>query len=212
MQRKRVSDKMISGTDLIVEHYNKTYDLTFNLWEARNKILLSLFLCIGVTVFLTFNVAEAQPLLIDIITKSIGITDAARISELRKSFPYSVVHSALLLVIMYLIINLYHRSAFIHRNYAYLSKLEEEIRFRLSIKKTSKVFSRESTFYNENKTFASKYIGVIYVLVVSFFVLSFLSVRLYLDISSASRLIIFYDLAVGLVISVYLYSWAKISI
>lgn len=203
---------MNSGTELIVDHYNKTYDLTFNLWEARNKILLCLFLCIGITVFLTFNVAEAQPLLIDIITKSIGITDASRISELRKSFPYSVVHSALLLIIMYLIINLYHRSAFIHRNYVYLSKLEEDIRSRLSINQESKVFSRESAFYDENKTFASKYIGVIYVLVVSFFVLSFLSVRLYLDVLSASKLIIFYDISVGLVISIYLYSWAKLSI
>lgn len=202
---------MENTNDIVVDHYNRTYDLTFKLWEARNKLLLALFVVIGVTVFLTFNVTEAQPLLIDIITKSIGISEPDRINELRKSFPYSIVHSVLLLVVMYLIINLYHRSSFIHRNYKYIEKLEDDIRVRLSIPNDSKVFTRESSFYQENKTSASKYIGLIYVLVVSFFVMSFLFVRIYTDFLSASKLIILYDVIVSIVISYYLYSWARIS-
>ncbi|MDW2990680.1 hypothetical protein R8B77_25795 [Enterobacter cloacae complex sp. 2023EL-01177] len=47
----------MQNQELLVEHYHKTYDLTFTVWEKRNQTLLVLLAVVGFSTLLTFNVA-----------------------------------------------------------------------------------------------------------------------------------------------------------
>src|SRR5882672_8946377 len=120
-------------TKLTAEHYQKTYELTLQMWEQRNTTFLLLLTVVGAATVLTFNVPQAQPLLVDIIAKFVGITDAERLKDLRQSFPYGVVQSILLMTVLYLMVILYHRTVFIQRCYAYLGAIEPELKKSLRL-------------------------------------------------------------------------------
>lgn len=105
------------NTEIVAEHYQKTYELTLQMWEQRNKTFMFLLAVVGVATLLTFNVAQAEPLLVDIIAKIVGISDTARLKELRQGFPYGLIQSVFLMIILYFMVVLYHRTAFILRSY-----------------------------------------------------------------------------------------------
>ena len=46
---------MRPGTELLAEHYQKTYELTLSMWEQRNRTFLVLLGTVGVATILTFN-------------------------------------------------------------------------------------------------------------------------------------------------------------
>src|SRR5262245_65882553 len=99
---------MNPGTEkLLAEHYQKTFELTLTVWEQRNRTFLILLAVVGVASLLTFNVSQAQPLLADLISKTVGVEDATRRAELRTSFPYGLIQSILLMVVLYLTLLLY---------------------------------------------------------------------------------------------------------
>ena len=49
--------------ELLTEHYQKTYELTYNLWKQRNKTFLVLLGVIGAATLLTFGAADRTELL-----------------------------------------------------------------------------------------------------------------------------------------------------
>ena len=51
---------------------------------------------VGSASLLTFNVSQAQPLLVDIVMNLVGVADQKRAEELRASFPYGLLQSNLL--------------------------------------------------------------------------------------------------------------------
>lgn len=132
----------------LVKHYDKTYDLTYKLWEQRNRLFLILVGVIGAATLLTYRAPETDSLLVDLVAKSVGVSDnEKRVEQLRTGFPFAVLQSILLLVIFYLMVNLFHRALYVLRNYAYLGALEVEIRNDLKVNEGSIAFTRESTFY-----------------------------------------------------------------
>ena len=133
--------------EALVEHYQKTYELTYEMWKQRNRTFLLLLGVIGVATLLTFRAPEANSLLVDLIRKLFDVSDPVRIDELRKSFPFGLLQSILLIAVFYLMVNLYHRALYVLRNYSYLSNLEQEIRQHLSLAEGTVSFTRESTFY-----------------------------------------------------------------
>ena len=151
---------MNPGTEkLLAEHYQKTFELTLTVWEQRNRTFLILLAVVGVASLLTFNVSQAQPLLADLISKTVGVEDATRRAELRTSFPYGLIQSILLMVVLYLTLLLYHRTTFILRSYEYLAAIEKELRDALALSSQMVSFTRESSFYMQHRPALSKVIG-----------------------------------------------------
>ncbi|MCJ3377183.1 hypothetical protein LNY74_05820 [Klebsiella pneumoniae] len=183
----------MQNQELLVEHYHKTYDLTFSVWESRNQSLLILLAVVGFSTLLTFNVSETQPLLVDVIAKLCGIASDDRIKELKKSFPYGVIQSIFIIVIFYLTINLYHKTCFIRRSYQYLSGLETDIRMALNLPTGSVSFTREGDFYNNHRTFSSFMTGLSYVLILGVLLVSFLGMRLLNDLHAKDYFILITD-------------------
>ncbi|MDE1480156.1 hypothetical protein [Xenorhabdus bovienii] len=197
--------------ELLVEHYHKTYDLTFSIWESRNRTLLILLAVVGFSTLLTFNVSEAQPLLVDIIAKLCGITDTMRIGELRQSFPYGIIQSIFIIIVFYLMLNLYHKTSFIRRSYRYLSGVEVDIRAALNLSASSVSFTREGEFYNKNRSLTALMTGLSYVLILGILLVSFLGMRLRTDFMTHQMYIFWVDLALTVGISYFFIAYSCVS-
>jgi hypothetical protein len=196
---------------LIADHYQKTFELTLTIWEQRNRTFLILLAVVGAASLLTFNVAQAEPLLVDLIANVMGIEDSVRRNELRVSFPYGLIQSILLMVVLYLTLILYHRTAFITRSYQYLSRTEDEIRLALELNESAVLFSREGRFYSENRPRLSSAIGTTYILMLGMLLLAFLGARLFGDLESAQYLLGVVDLLLSIFILMFFREYALAS-
>jgi hypothetical protein len=176
----------IEHTSLLVEHYQKTHEITLSSWEQRNRTFLLLLAVVGGATLLTYKVPVAAPLLADLVAKLFGIEDAGQREELRNSFPYGLIQSILLMVVFYLTVSLYHRTTFILRSYRYLQRMEEEIRTALELPDTSIAFTREGDFYWTYRPVLSPAVGAVYIGMLGFLLIAFLGMRIYDDFSSGN--------------------------
>ena len=199
---------MQQGTELLAEHYQKTFEFTLKLWEQRNRTFLWLLFVVGSGTLLTFRVSQAEPLLVDFVAKMFNIENEERMNELRTSFPYGLIHSILLMAVLYLTVQLYHRTITITRNYHYLSKMEEEIRSGLGFQDPLVSFTREGKFYWEMSPRFSKQIGVAYIAMLGLLLSAFLGMRIYADIKAGDAFVIAVDLILGLLALVFFAMYA----
>ncbi len=199
---------------LLIEHYQKTYELTFKLWQQRNHTFLILLGVIGAATLLTFRVPQAEPLLVDIVAKLVGITDSGRIAELRAGFPFGLIQSIVLIVVFYLVVNLNHRASYVLRNYRYLAGLEQEIRSRLNLHRTSVAFSRESTFYWSDRKRSRVWGAVkwVYIGMLGLVLFAFLGGRLFEDLWARNFVLGTVDLAIAIPTLKFYYDYARTSI
>jgi hypothetical protein len=188
---------MQEGTNLLAEHYQKTFEVTLEVWNQRNKTFLLLLAVVGGATLLTFNAAQAQPLLVDLIAKLLSIQDASRHKELRASFPYGLIQAILLMIVLYLTLVLYHRTMFIQRSYKYLGKLEGEIRSGLNLDTTSAAFTREGAFYEGNTPRLRHAVAIAYVGMLGLLLLAFLGMRIFSDFAAGSYLLGILDVLVA---------------
>src|SRR5260370_42233742 len=66
-------NQSMERSELLVDHYQKTYELTFELWKQRNTTFLVLLGVIGAATLLTFGAADANTLLIAWIANVLGM-------------------------------------------------------------------------------------------------------------------------------------------
>ena len=204
---------MQAGTEkLLADHYQKTFELTLKVWEQRNRTFLILLVTVGAASLLTFNVAQAQPLLADLISKLAGIEDAARRAELRNSFPYGLIQSILLMAVLYLTLILYHRTTFILQSYAYLPEVENELRAATGIGAEMVSFSREGSFYRTHRPAFGKLIGGTYVVMLGLLLSAFCIARIYGDIKSSQFLFAAVDSLISLAILPFYFGYARSSL
>ena len=202
---------MTEGIDLLAAHYEKTYETTLKVWEQRNRTFLILLAVVGVATLLTFKVSQAQPLIVDLIAKIFAIKDTARIAALRISLPYGLIQSILLMVILYLMIILYHRTTFILRNYQYLDAVEKEIRKGLKFPDDRVAFSREGSFYKEHKPYLAKFVGLAYIVMLGVLLTVFLGMRVYADLTSGNVWFTIIDVLLSLSALIFFGAYAHAS-
>lgn len=202
---------MEDSTKIVAEHYQKTYELTLQMWEQRNTTFLLLLAVVGAAALLTFNVPQAEPLLVDIVAKIVGISDASRLKELRQSFPYGIIQSILLMIVLYLMVILYHRTAFIRRCYFYLGGIEPELKLGLGLPQEAVAFTRESTFYHKHKAPYSRFVAITYVGMLGLLLVAFLGLRVYSDFSSGNIVFAIVDLALAVPTLLFFTGYARLS-
>lgn len=197
--------------ELIAEHYHRTYDLTYALWSERNKIFLILLGVIGVATILTLRATETAPLLVYLIAKTLGITDAAQINELRSSFPFGLIQAILLIVVFYLMVNLHHRSLYVLRNYSYLAALEKEIHEHLKLSTAAVAFTREGKYYWGSRGFLQGAVKWTYMLLLGALLFTFLAGRVLEDIRTGHRVLALVEVLIGIAIMVYYGAYVRSS-
>jgi len=192
----------------ITEHYQKTFELTYETWKERNRLFVYLVLVTGVGLLLVLQVPEAGNFLVDSVVKILGITDEGRIAQLHKDFPLEIILSIILIIVFYLMQRLYSTSLSVLRNYAYLAALEGEIRKNLALSENSISFTREGTFYWGRRSFAQTVSKWNYVLVLLIILLPYIVLKLVSDFNSRNILITVVDVFVAIMTFVYYAAYA----
>ncbi len=203
---------MADPAELMAEHYQKTYELTYELWKQRNRTFLILVGVIGAATLLTFDTPETQSLLVDFVAKVAGVKEAKRIQELRQSFPYGVLQSILLVVVFYLMVNLHHRALYILRNYQYLGTIEGEIRQHLDLPEGTVAFTRESSFYWGSRGPLLGWVKWIYIVLLGVLLLAFLFRQVLNDIEGGTAIFIMIDAILSLMTLMFYFAYAKSSV
>ena len=168
----------------ITEHYQKTYEITYDLWKERNRLFVFLVITSGFGLLLLFPVPEMNKLLVDAIGKLLGITDPARITQLYADFPLDIFLSAFLIILFYLMQKLYSTNLSVMRNYLYLGAMEKEIRQGLGLSKESVSFTREGSFYWGKRSLMQELSKWYYILVILIVLLPFQILKLIHDFST----------------------------
>ena len=160
----------------MLDHYQETYKVTHRFEYERNRLFILFILVLIAAIYLALNKELAQVALDLIGPKS----DAAREALAKVNF-YRIFNVISIMAAFYLIVNLHHRFSTIKRNYRYLGLLEAEIRDELQIPATRIAFTRESTFYTQNRSSLFKFVRISYSVILISFVALFLAIRLWSD-------------------------------
>lgn len=195
--------------ELLVEHYQKTYELTNQFWSQRNQIFLILVSAVGIAAILTYSPADTNPLLVAWLAKLLDIKEESQVMALHRSFPFALLQGIMLIVIFYLMVNLFHRSLYVLRNYAYLGKLEHEIRASLKFSKQSVGFTRESYYYWNKRPFLLSTVKWAYIVLLGGLLGIFLWGRLAADCAAKNIQLLVVDIVAALPIVAYFcgYTW-----
>jgi hypothetical protein len=186
-----------TATTLLAEHYQKTYELTYDFWRQRNKLFLLLVAAVAVTALLTAQVPEANSLLVDLVARLVGVSDnSQRVEELRRGLPYALIQSALLIVVFYLTFSLYHRTSNVRRLYSYLAKVETDLRCLTNFGAAG--FTREGAHYTDWKPVPLKAVGYIYTGLLGLLLAAMFAVRIFQDIESKGAWAIVVDVVIAI--------------
>jgi len=167
---------------------------------------------IGASTLLTFGAAQTNPLLVRWIAKALGVTDRQDVQELGKSFPFGLLQSLLLVVVFYLVVNLYHRALYVLRNYRYLAGLEREIRQQLGAAGESIAFTREGNFYWGDRASLQSAVKWCYIVLVGCLLFAFLGGRIYEDFRTRKLTLAVVDLVVYIATCLFFLAYARSSV
>lgn len=199
--------------ELIAEHYQKTYELTHELRRERNRIFLILlgFLAVATLLF-SLGQPSANSLLVKWVTKILEITDIDDIQALKTNVNFDLLQTMMLAVVFYLTVNLYHNTTTVLRLYAYLGKIETEIRNTMGWGPEKVAFTRESAFYDKYHSRWLSWVGKVYSLILLVLLGGFLIIRLRQDWQTGLNLFTVADLAIAIAIAGYFYAYSTASI
>jgi len=198
--------------EALTEHYQNTYELTYRYWVQRNRTFLLLLTVIAIASFITFGSPNTDSIMVFIIAKFIGVTDAAGRNEIQQGFSFTLIQSVLLFLVLYLMVNLHHRSDFVLRNYQYLGRLEQEIRVALNLNEDSVAFSRESGFYWKSRSWGSAAVKWVYILLLGLLLIIFLGGRLYNDLISQNYYLLLAELIIAIATLLFYIAYAFSSV
>ncbi len=197
--------------EFLVEHYQKTYELTQEFWRERNNIFLILVAVLAATtLFLSLGQAQANSLLVVWVGRTLGLSDA-QITALQQSANFDLLQLLVLAIVFYLMVNLYHRTQNVLRLYQYLGKIEEEIRARLGLGDDSIAFTRESTFYWTKRPRLMGLVGAVYIIILFVLLGTFLALRLSDDWQTGLSLLKVADLVLAIAIALYFVGYTTVS-
>jgi hypothetical protein len=195
----------------LVDHYQKTYELTFTLWADRNKTFLILLGLVGAAPLITFPTLGTRSLVLLYLGHMLGLNEKD-LRMLQDGLPFGILQAIILFAVLYLTINLYHRDRYVLRNYAYLGALETEIRQTLALDAAAIAFTRESTFYWGQRDLLAGAVRYVYIVLLAGLLFSFLGALIVADWRSGNRVLSLVDIVFAAPTLIFVFGCAKSSI
>jgi hypothetical protein len=146
--------------EVLAEHFQKTFELNHSLWEERNKNFLVLLGVTGVELLLIYRTDGVLRVIADFYSKFLKDKSP---DDIASGFPFNLLISILLVVILYLMIQISHRTSHIKRTYGYLELVESDLRRTLEIT-TGHSLTREGDYYRNNQSYIFNLTGIVYAL------------------------------------------------
>lgn len=193
----------------VTDHYQKTFELTYETWKERNKLFIYLIFTTSAGLLFLLRVPEFDKLLVESIASILEIDDPNRITQLYTNFPFDVLLSAILVIFFYLMQKLYSTNLSVFRHYLYLGAVEDEIRIALNLPDNSVLFTREGKFYWDRRSIVQNVSKWSYVFVILVTLLPYVSIKIGNDISLKNPIITGVDIIVSLLAFLYLWEYAR---
>lgn len=198
--------------ETLTEHYQKTFELTYEVWKERNGLFVYLVITTGMGLLLLLRVPELSSLLVDAIAKFLGITDPVRVAQLYKDFPLDTLLSVIFVIVFYLMQRLYSTNVSVFRNYQYLGALEDEIRHHLALDEDSISFTREGRFYWKGRSITQVMSKWYYIVVIGIVLLPFITLKIIADLHAGNWILILVDSGIALMTLIYFFEYARSSV
>lgn len=188
--------------ELLVEHYQKTYEVTYELWNARNRQFPTLAAVIGGGTFLAFRVPGATSLFVAVIGGLVKL-DPATQQSLQSGVTYQILQTVLLVVVFHMLLDLYRHTQDITRNYQYMAGMEAEIRQALGFSADKIAFTREDVFYNKHRVRLLGGVRYVYSVALGVLLALFLYARISDDFHLGNPVFTAADIVIAIPIVVY---------
>lgn len=198
------------NVEVLATHYQKTFEVAFEVWKERNKLFVYLVITASLGLMLLLRVPTADDLIVDAIAKFLDISDPVRKAELQNGFPFDILLSAILVVMFYLMQRLYSTNLSVMRHYLYLGSLEREIQPHLGLPQGSVAFTREGNFYWSTRRNMQSISKFYYVAVLFIILIPFMGIKLYNDFNPPSWIILVDGIVSALTFS-YWWEYARSS-
>lgn len=198
------------NVSVLADHYQKTFEVAYDTWKERNKMFVYLVVTASLGLMLLLQVPTANDLLVDAIAKFLDITDPAHKAALQAGFPFDILLSAILVVMFYLMQKLYSTNLSVMRHYLYLGSLEKEIQPHLGLPGGSVAFTREGSFYWDNRRNMQSISKFYYVAVLFIILIPYMIIKIVNDFDPFNW-IIFVDAIVSALTISYWWEYARSS-
>jgi sensor histidine kinase YesM len=195
----------------LTDHYQKTFELTYQAWKGRNNTFLLLLAAISVSSLIAFPALGTRSLFFLYMQQSLGL-NGTQVEDIQRGFPFGMLQATSLFVIFYLTVNLYHRAQYVLLNYAYLGALEGEIRAALGLGAETVAFTRESSFYWERRDPLLGTVKWVYIFLLASLLLVFLTGTVIQDARNGNWLLVSIDVVFVVPTLLYLYAYAASSV
>ena len=131
----------------ILDHYNTTAELNWNLWEARNRSFLLLIVAISLA-----GVLANDDVLLGVVKSLCDQVTKVKCEQLAPGgTSYMMMHSVILVLVCYYMLTLYHRTASVIMSYKYMAELEKELRYGMGFASGEVAFTREGEYYSGHR-------------------------------------------------------------
>ena len=163
---------------VLAAHYQHVAEMSYRLWEERNRRFLHLMAVVALAVLLTYDAQTIVQVGLKTLEKSYGLPLPERVAE---SLPYVVLHGLLLAFVFYLMTDVYRLTSNIMSNTEYRKGLEKDLRGVLCLTDSQSSYSYESRYRSWNQSGLKRVVGWIYVLLLGAMLVLFLVFRLTSD-------------------------------
>src|SRR5512139_384135 len=89
--------------ELLIGHYQKTYEVTYELWKERNRLFPTMALVVGGAIVLAFHIPQADTLFAAIIGSLLKL-DATTQAALVQGFTYQILQTVLMVVVFHMLL------------------------------------------------------------------------------------------------------------
>jgi hypothetical protein len=132
---------------ILVDHYDKTYELTAKATRQRNLMFLLLVTLAFGNLMLMVWPDRARPLLFQIAARAAGAPSLAQLADQGQVLSLEMLQTLILVAGFLVTANLFLQNGLLYRNYRYLSALEHDLKLLVDLPSQGLAFSRETEAY-----------------------------------------------------------------
>jgi len=113
--------------ELLLDHYKNTFEYILYHWKSRNRLFIFIIIVIALMGLDLYRPRVLSQCVNAYIVKTLGSSGSSNTPQNTPSLDFDVIGSAVWFILLALVIEYYHRSIHLDRQYKYIMKLEEQI-------------------------------------------------------------------------------------
>lgn len=172
----------------LVDHYHKTYEVAYRLWEQRNRYFLYLVGTLFVASLFANGTTSLFVMALCVRDPAVCQTLVHQLPTVQEQFPIDFFNIAISVIVFYLMMSMFAQSNNISRYYAYIVCLENEIRQEMGLQ-TGVAFTREGDFARAHRSVLGKIVAYFFQLVLGGLLALYFGSRIVSELSGKGQML-----------------------